>query len=348
MSVRSRFRAQFSRRASAPRSRAWESSSSSLSFATQEPRCYLDPRFNPTYEMHYNTDVLWQIPESPRGVMYLAHGRFLDIFSFFDRSPGCERCYGLPEDRAIVLDALDRKYAVIVVKSLGDEWDSWPIETSKDKVVVTSIVTDWVMEHGLDELPMVGFGYSSGGNFTSMLSPILGMKSIVILDSPGVYEILENADASYPPTLYFYMPKDPFFTSQILRNVELMKSRGVKVEHVPMLEFPIILEFFALRNPCISNETSRSIFRALLNAKLLDENNLVTISPWEFDYNSWIEENDLLSGCIPHTCLSEQVVQELNIAFAFHSMSSTKNDIMFDWFESSLESEVVNPMLSNV
>lgn len=153
--------------------------SSSPALLTSEATCNHDKRSNPVYKKLYNTDVLWQIPENPRAILYIAHGRFLDIFTFFDKSPGCEVCYGLPEDRTIVLDALDRKYAVIVVKSLGDEWVSWPVETSQDKMVVTSIVTEWVEENGLGGLPMVGFGYSSGGNFTSMMSQYLGMKSIV-------------------------------------------------------------------------------------------------------------------------------------------------------------------------
>ena len=105
-------------------------------------------RFNPTYETRFITGVIWKIPENPRAILHIAHGRFLNIFSFFDRSPECELGYGLPEDRAIVLEALDRKYAVIVVKSVGYEWISWPVETSQDKACVTSVVTQWVEEHG--------------------------------------------------------------------------------------------------------------------------------------------------------------------------------------------------------
>lgn len=157
----------------------------------------------------------------------------------------------------------------------------------------------------------------------------------MILDSPGVYEVLEKADENFPPTLYFYMPKDPFFTSQILRNAKMMKSQGVQVSLIPMYEFPVTPHLFAFRNPCISNQTSEGIFHNLLVAGLLDENHLVKISPWDFDYNSWLGAHDVLAQC-GDLCLTKQVVQELNVAYAFHSMSSYKNKAMFEWFEASL------------
>ncbi|RCU28013.1 hypothetical protein DVA81_19915, partial [Acinetobacter baumannii] len=59
------------------------------------------------------TDVIWQIPDSPKAVLFLAHGCNGRASNFWDRSLSCPNCVGLPEERLIVFHALTRRFAVL-------------------------------------------------------------------------------------------------------------------------------------------------------------------------------------------------------------------------------------------
>ncbi|MFS7993776.1 putative PAN/Apple domain-containing protein [Helianthus anomalus] len=59
--------------------------------------------------IRHNVQVIWQIPGSPRSILFIAHGCNGRAANFWDKSPNCDNCVGLPEERAIVKEALARK-----------------------------------------------------------------------------------------------------------------------------------------------------------------------------------------------------------------------------------------------
>ncbi|KAG6498461.1 hypothetical protein ZIOFF_046375 [Zingiber officinale] len=104
-------------------------------------------RSQPTVEFVDKTEVIWQIPESPPAVVFIAHGCNYRAANFWDRSAHCPHCVGLPEDRLIVLNALGHRFAVIAVSSLGR---CWSIE--KDVGIAKGILQWWIENHELQKL----------------------------------------------------------------------------------------------------------------------------------------------------------------------------------------------------
>ncbi|KAF3443494.1 hypothetical protein FNV43_RR13177 [Rhamnella rubrinervis] len=79
-------------------------------------------QMHPTVEFRNGTNIIWQIPDSPNAVLFLAHGCNGQAFNFWDRSPHCPKCVGLPEERLIVLHALAQNFAVLTISSAGRCW----------------------------------------------------------------------------------------------------------------------------------------------------------------------------------------------------------------------------------
>ena len=56
-------------------------------------------------------EVLWQVPPSPRGTLFIAHGCSHAAHDWWPASPACPHCLGLPEEMAQTQQALARGYA---------------------------------------------------------------------------------------------------------------------------------------------------------------------------------------------------------------------------------------------
>ena len=73
------------------------------------------PLLAPVYKIMHDAEAVWQIPREPRAAVFYAHGCTHKATHFWDKHPDCPKCFGLPEDRALVLAALKRHYAVLAV-----------------------------------------------------------------------------------------------------------------------------------------------------------------------------------------------------------------------------------------
>ena len=80
---------------------------------------------------------------------------------FWDKHPQCEKCSGVPEERALVIKALQSSYAVIAVSSSGVCWSQ-----NADLKNTEHVLQKWIDQHSLVDLPILGLGASSGGYFS--------------------------------------------------------------------------------------------------------------------------------------------------------------------------------------
>ncbi|KAJ7538868.1 hypothetical protein O6H91_11G066500 [Diphasiastrum complanatum] len=172
----------------------------------------------PTLEVMEGVDVVWQIPPIPKEVLFIAHSLNGLPTEYFDWSPSCRLCTGLPEHRTIVLEALARGYAVIAIKSLGSGWMQFPLETNVDLNNVKLILASWRQRHGLESLPLSAFGSSMGGFFVTILAPQLRIYSQANMISFVNVDALKILDAKdYPPIVFVRMPQRTYWRLVIWR-----------------------------------------------------------------------------------------------------------------------------------
>lgn len=304
----------------------------------------MDPAMDPTHEVRYGQDVVWQIPPNPKAVLFMAHGKDKGPLDYFDPAPHCRRCLGLPENRAVVLDALKSQYAIIAIKSVTEYWlpwgvEVWPPPSSEDRTIVTSVVKEWTKEHSLDHLPLAAFGYSSGGNFSTLLAHELDFKSLILMCTPGELESLSHANSSFPPTLYLAMPvdKDGFYP-QVTTARNILESKGVRTGQIDMLPRPVRPSNFTQKIPCFERATAERLYSAYKAENWLDDDDYVLKSPYAFDFEAVLWKHKVLPFCETSNdlCLAKHVEQEIILAYAFHSFSAQYSKEIVDWLDSSM------------
>lgn len=324
----------------------------------KSPACSLrDALMDPTYENRYGVEVVWQIPPNPKAVLFLGVGSNFEAIGYFDPGPKCEQCYGLPEARTIVLGALRRAYAVIVVQSIGYRYDvcDVSIEASQDLVVDTNIIKEWIREHSLDGLPFAAWGHSAGAFLASALTTTLSMQAIVSMCGPGVFEVeLLATPITHPPTFFAYMPRDigdpgSNFTLKQREDMAILTERGVNVTSIPLLPKPLSPLFFTERILCMSESMSRKIFEAYDAAGWLDSHGYLTMNPSTEDYESILLKANALPFCEAsgELCLQEHVSEELHMAYAMHSLTSAADGVIFPWLDSTIMSSLEGSVLQH-
>lgn len=284
-------------------------------------------RSQPTAEFINRTEVIWQIPESPKAVVFIAHGCNCRASNFWDRSAHCQHCVGLPEDRLIVLDALGRRFAVIAVSSIGR---CWSIE--KDVGIVKGILRWWIGKHELQKLPVTALGASSGGYFVSALAKEVNFSSIALMISAGVFGSM-GVPVGYPPTLFVHMPKDLRVKRLIEKNMDALKKKGVSVKEVRCLEFPLTRTLLTERIPGLDEPVSARLFELFQEKGFIDERGYLKNDGRATRWKQALKEKD--PSMEKYEWL-DHVEEELNLAFAYHEMTSLPIGDILDWFESHM------------
>ncbi|GMI86771.1 hypothetical protein like AT3G58800 [Hibiscus trionum] len=284
-------------------------------------------QFNPKREFRNGTDLIWQIPDSPKAVLFLAHGCSGRAVNFWDRSPKCPKCVGLPEERLIVLQALARKFAVLTISSAGRCWTF-----GEERLIVKDIITWWVKRQNLGKLPLVALGASSGGYFVSAIANDLKFSSITLMIAEGLFDHMDIKE-NYPPTLFVHMPKDIRRQQKITEFMEVLRNKEVDVAEIECMELPLSPTFLSDRIPGLDQTISARLFNLFREKGFVDKNGYMKqdgrATRWKDDLQD-IKTN-LLEKHLVHP-----VEEELNLAFAYHEMTSLQSEEIFKWFESHM------------
>lgn len=282
---------------------------------------------HPTREFRNGTDLIWQVPESPKGVLFLAHGCNGKAINFWDKSPQCPDCIGLPEERLLVLHGLSQGFAVITISSAQRCWTM-----GKEVLDVKDIIEWWIGRRKLEKLPLVALGASSGGYFVSVLATAIKFSSTVLMIAEGKFEGMD-VKGDYPPTLFVHMPKDLYRQQKIDEYVEVLKGKGIDVGVVECVEFPLSPNTLADRIPGLDQELSRKLFEFFREKGFVDQNGYMKKDGRKIKWKKALEEKKTLlrdEHLVPH------IQEELNLAFAYHEMTSVHSDQIFKWFESHM------------
>lgn len=284
-------------------------------------------RLDPTVHFRNGTDMIWQVPESPKAIVFLAHGCSGQAANFWDKSPKCSMCVGLPEERLIVLHALARKFAVLAVSSKGTCWS-----LGEERWIVKDMIQWWIAEKKLENLPVFALGASSGGYFVSVLAAAFKCKAIVLMIAEGVYSHLDITK-DYPPTLFVHMPKDEGRKRKIERYIMAMRKKGIDVAEIKCMEFPLTPEFFANRISGLNLALSAKLFDVFQEKGFIDKNGYMRDDGRAIPWKTALEEIDIH---LPDKSLINHIQEEMNLAFAYHEMTSLQSQEIFDWFESHM------------
>ncbi|KAL8152205.1 hypothetical protein V2J09_009965 [Rumex salicifolius] len=279
---------------------------------------------NPTVEIVNGTELIWQIPDSPRAIVFLAHGCGGKAGNFWDKSNRCPDCLGLPEERLIVMNALIREFAVLAVSSVRKCWSF-----GKEIALIRDSIQRWIEKNGLSSVPLFAIGASSGGYFVSQLAndDNLRFSSIVIMIAEGLFDQMD-LKSDYPPTLFLHMPKDQRRNRIIPINVELLRKQGIDAKEVKSMEFPLNPSFFANRVPGINATVSKGLYELFLEKGFIDSNGYMKKDGRQTPWIKALKESMI---SLPYETVSTHHVQEeLNLAFAYHEMTSLESKEMFE------------------
>ncbi|KDP42654.1 hypothetical protein JCGZ_00158 [Jatropha curcas] len=300
----------------------------SLGFTAQKWDNFDSVQFNSTKEFRNGTDVIWQIPDSPKAVLFLAHGCNGRAVNFWDRSSSCPNCIGLPEERLLVLHALAKRFAVLTISSMGRCWTF-----GEEMLIVKNIIKWWLQKHKLEKLPLVALGASSGGYFVSALATTMRFSSITLMIAEGLFDQMDISE-NYPPTLFVHMPRDLYRQQKISEFIQVLKNIGIDVAEVECIEFPLSPSFLADRIPGLDRTVSAKLFAQFQDKGFIDKNGYMKkdgrATHWK---KALLETKDIMLD----KRLVQHVQEELNLAFAYHEMTSMQSDQIFKWFESHMK-----------
>lgn len=286
-------------------------------------------------------EVLWQLPppSSPlRAALFAAPGCTIRATDFFDASPGCPRCTGLPEERRFTRAALSRGYAVLAVSSRDQCWSLDAAdggEEGSELAAVESIIKWWTTEKypQLAGLPLVGIGASSGGFFLSALAARVKFSSVAVMIAEGVYGDMAQIPAGYPPALFVHMPKDADRARMVADSMGKLRAKRVDVREIRCDDFAVSAEFLAERVPGLTRAVADALVDVLRRKGFVDEKGFLKKDGRRTPWKEAAEEAKVLPEGFG---LQRHVTEELNVAYAYHEFTSLKNTEIFEWFESHM------------
>lgn len=329
---------------------------------------YEDPGTPVLRETLHGHEVMYQAPTGEvRGVLFVAHGCQHSAGDFFLRSEDCPTCLGLPEERRIVLRALNRGYAVVAISSLDRHTRCWhAAKEDRDLQPVADILAAVQGKEGWMDKPMYALGASSGGAFVLALpltvdlagiSPqIMGlgeqhlryvlqhMKDKVLPRDEHGKPKADGVDPSqlpdrpYPPTFFQHMIWDKLTVKSVALNMDVLQSQGISVREITVESQPLYPHYFSDRIVGFPQQLSEGIVGTLKEHGLIGAKGYLKRDPrstardWQWLIREKVQGfNEEEWPLQPD---ESGVHEELNIAYAGHEIISDYVDEMFDWWES--------------
>ena len=263
------------------------------------------------------TDVLFAVPEKVNGILFVAHGC---SHSHTDWFLSCKGCIGLPEERAIVAQALELGLVVIAISSTNRASMCW--DPRQDVEPLGLVLQDMARRYG-SSLPIVLFGASSGGAFVSAAAtPLVERFGLAVSGFISQIAAIEVPNDTSKCRVYITMNKDDRTDAKaalLTKNVRPpSKSRHIRLEPLPIRD-----DYFATRIPEISMEQSEKLTSSLKRNGLLDDGNYLRESPRK---SNW---RDVIKPLLPLAGLERDQLQPdrspisevMNVAEGVHEMT---------------------------
>ncbi|KAL1499502.1 hypothetical protein AB1Y20_011705 [Prymnesium parvum] len=291
-----------------------------------------------THQTLSGTTAVWQIPPSPRALLFLAHGCNHRPTDFWPPGEACPLCAALPEEERITRHALHAGIALIAMAAADTDSRCWDFE--QDGPAVKRALQMFVSAHAFESLPISALGASSGGAFVLQLPQLLPLHTVVsqIMAIPPSMLTTHSA-RPFPSTLFIHMKRDERTAALAKRCVRKLAQDGVQaaeIEHAPLRVEPRLF----LRISGMDLPTATRLHQALQHAQLLDDDGFLLQDPRRSHWRSAVIANRSLWRQLPgvrpgeHDTLQPDespVAEVLNVAWAMHEITSDHNRAILHW-----------------
>ena len=270
-----------------------------------------------THDIINGTDVLFAVPENVRGILFVAHGC---SHSHTDWFLGCEGCIGLPEERAIVVQALELGLVVIAISSTNRVSMCW--DPRRDVEPLGLVLQEMARRYG-STLPILLFGASSGGAFVSAAAtPLVERFGLAVSGFISQIAAIEVPNDTTKCRVYITMNKDErtdVKAASLTKNVRPPS----KTQHIRLPPLPILDDYFATRIPEISMDQSSKLTSLLKQNGLLDDADFLRESPRNSNWRGAIKPLLPLSGLERDQLEPDRspISEVMNVAEGVHEMT---------------------------
>ena len=289
---------------------------------------------SPTYVKSLSgAEAMYEIPNAPRGILFLAHGCQHSATDFWAPTAECPQCLGLPEEVRIVKAALREGFAVIAISSQDREVSRcWSFES--DGPIVKRALDAFRERHHLPSLPLAALGASSGGAFVLQLAGIMRLVAVIsqIMAIPPAM-----LSEPMPPTLFIHMSRDQRTAAFVHKDVKRIKNMSSgQAEQIEVAPQKPSAAFFTDRIERLDSAAASALHAALRRHGLLNADGFLAEDPRRSAWREAIRASDGLGARLPgpgpnspaDTLVGDEsaVSEVLNVAWAMHEIVSDEMD----------------------
>eukprot|EP00929_Paragymnodinium_shiwhaense_P097814 TRINITY_DN59410_c0_g1_i1.p1 TRINITY_DN59410_c0_g1~~TRINITY_DN59410_c0_g1_i1.p1 ORF type:complete len:386 (-),score=37.18 TRINITY_DN59410_c0_g1_i1:16-1173(-) len=287
-------------------------------------------------------ETLWQKPEGRiRGILFFAHGcshQAPDLFINSDANGNQFRhcaqsnvgqCYGLPEEVMLQSTARSKGYVIAAMSGGTGQRSCWHMDSDPPRAKLA-------LEHirhveGLDGVPLILIGGSSGGAFLGELFPSQHLSRVsCIVPMISAMRISDDFPRDVK-VVFLHMARDKRTAKAIARNIAKLTSLGVRVREIAVEPHVVDADFLQRHGYGLSMKAATDAVAAFRSAGLLDEGGFLKQDPRRSNWRGVVQDlTDEVGGLEPNqTKLSEL----LNVAYAQHECIGDHMEEIIDFCE---------------
>jgi len=271
-----------------------------------------------SFERRDHVEFAFQVPESPRGVVYYFHGSGTSARAYADRAVA----------KGLVKEGLDRGFAAVVLDSDDRSRKQWSFSPTGPDMRRLRQIIDTLRSRGVldPSLPQYAAGVSNGGGFAAVAAVTLDLNAVAIL-AAGASNSFGSMWKS-TPVLFAIGENDPIINpTEVAENVEICQQRGIVHRHIVKREGALTVDI--LRGvPGVNRSTAQQILDGYTSAGLVDQNGTLKAKPDDKRFISALPKSLRGSGV-----KLDDLKDALDIANAGHTMFPDHYSKVFDFFE---------------
>lgn len=270
------------------------------------------------------TEIVYEVPESTKGVLFVAHGCSHSATDWWPTSTSCAKCTGLPVEMSIVKEALKRKLAVIAVSSANRVHKCWGGRDANRVIQAISYFYKNFLPDAANA-PLFLLGASSGGSFVGFLAQQSSIQPPVSALCVQISSVGGDRVATLPPTIFVLMSRDAHTLSHVQEIAPTIKHSSVLVTEPRS----ITSEYFAHKtNGFITAAESHTIHTVLVAGDYISNNTfLLADDPRQTNWRQVIAT--AIPSAIPHrdNLVADQstISELLNLAWDMHEITDDFN-----------------------